>query len=312
MKKKQIETPMIFLIILLAFNFFYLLFIHISLDNKQSQLNERLADLSDQISIITNDTTKNETSTSDETIDFLKQEYINYRDFANSDRESFMSLVNVFFVSLGILATGGIIILYWIFGQTRNEVKESADLTIKKSISKIEKNAKKQIKSLLPSKVKNIEEKFTELQRFMDNQQKLRNIKVLVLTPGNKKEEMEKLEVRRIREIVGEVDVSPMDNLEYFKGKVENKKIDLIVYRYEKIAPATQEEKIRDHIKILKNSDSRIPIVIYTKCRLDGEDENSVNSYYYSTLANLPVTLTTNMISLLSIISYEKNIKIEK
>lgn len=306
MKKKQIEIPIILLIILLAFNFFYLLFIHISLDNKQSQLNEKLADLSDQISILTNETTKNERSTSDETIDFLKQEYINYRDFANSDRESFMSLVNVFFVSLGILATGGIIILYWIFGQTRNEVKESADLTIKKSISKIEKNAKKQIKSLLPSKVKNIEEKFTELQRFMDNQQKLRNIKVLVLTPVNKKEEMEKLEVRRIREIVGEVDVSTLDNLEYFKEKVENKKIDLIIYRYEKLENAAQEKQIREYIKILKDINSRVPIVIYAISKLDGEDLSWVNSYYYSTFANLPVTLTTNMISLLSIISYEK------
>lgn len=297
------------LIILLAVNFFYLLFIHISLDNKQSQLNEKLVDLSDEIHILTNETTKNESSTSDEILDFLKQEYTNYREFANSDRESFMNLVNVFFVSLGILVTGGIIILYWIFGQTRNEVQESADLTIKKSVSEIEENAERQIKSLLPPKLKNIEEKFTELQRFMDNQHKLRNSKVLVLTPENKKEEMEKLEVRRIREIVGEVDVSTLGNLGYFKGKLENKKIDLIVYRYEKLENAAQENKIREYIKILKKNNSRIPIVIYTKSKLEGEDESSVNSYYYSTFANMPVTLTTNMISLLSIISYEKKIE---
>src|SRR5699024_5413201 len=143
-------------------------------------------------------------------------------------------LVSLFFVALGVLVTGGTIVLYWIFGQTKTEVKENADLTIKSSINEIEEDAKNKIKSLIDPKLEDFEEKYYELERFMENQHSLRNSKVLILSPANRKSEMEKLEVIRIREIVGEAQLITLDEFEDFEQKVDNGEIDIIVYRYEK------------------------------------------------------------------------------
>ncbi|MFD1173951.1 hypothetical protein [Oceanobacillus picturae] len=309
MFKGNIEKVLgIMLILLLAFNFFFLLHINNSVGEKQGQLEEKLAVLSNQIEALQEDSPKTEKGNTDSTIDFLKQEYANYKDFANSNRESFINLVSLFFVALGVLVTGGTIVLYWIFGQTKTEVKENANLTIKSSIKEIEEEAKSKIKSLIDPKMEDFEEKYRELERFMENQHSLRKSRVLVLSPENKKEEMERLELMRIREIVGEAQLITLDDFEEFEQKIDNKEVDILVYRYEKKEGDMQEETIRGYIQSLKDRDSKIPVVVYAKPGnlVDKEDGKFVDSYPYAVMANLPTTLTSNMISLAGVLSYER------
>src|SRR5690625_811865 len=297
----------ILLILLLSFNFFYLLHINNSIAVKQSDMEAELLELGNQITTLLEDKGKAEISNTDETINFLKQEYSNYRDFANSDREGFMDLVNLFFVALGVLVTGGIIVLHWIFGQTKAEVKENANTTIKSSINKIEEETKKQFKNLINPTIKDFEEKYNELERFMENQQLLRKSRVLVLTPKSKRMEMEKLELKRIREIVGESQVLILEGIKEVEQELDNQVTDIIVYRYDKPSGSEQEETIRGYMQMLLDRESKVPVVVYAKGnRVDGEDEEMVNLYPYSVMANLPTTLTSNMISLINILSYER------
>src|SRR5690606_36913333 len=150
-----------------------------TMHKKYHQLVKTLVALNTQIKVSEEDINtandQNNTNGQDDnidkaTIDFLKEVYANYRDFANSDRESFFNLVNLFFGALGVLVTGGTIVLYWLFGQTKTEVKENADLTIRTSINEIERDAKDKIKSLIDPKLEGFEEKYKELERFMENQ----------------------------------------------------------------------------------------------------------------------------------------------
>lgn len=301
----------ILLIALLAFNFFFLLNTYNSMNEKYEQLAKQIDNTNEQLETLKNVKEQDNVTNINEQeseIDFLKEEFGNYKDFAESDRQSFISLVNIFFVALGVLVTGGTIVLYWIFGQTKTEVKENANLTIKSSISEIEEEAKRKIRDLIDPKVEDIEEKYGELERFMENQHFLRKSRVLIISPESKKEEMEKLEVMRIREIVGEAQLITFDDFEGFEQKIDNEEVDIIVYRYEKIQRDMQEEKIREYIQSLKDRDSKIPIVVYAKPGnfVDGEDGKFVDSYPYSVMANLPTTLTSNMISLASVLSYER------
>lgn len=292
------------LILLLAFNFFFLLYIYQTINETSRQLEESIIELNQKIYSFQHDEVLH--TNTNEVIDFLQQEYSNYRHFADSDRQSFFNLVSIFFVALGVLVTGGTIVLYWIFGQTKSEVKENAEITIKSTIHGIEEEAKNKIKELVDPQMKELEEKYKELERFMDNQYLLRQSKVLILCPKDHKEEMEHLELRRIREIVDEAQMIDLDDFNEFENKIENQEVDIIVYRYEKVDRDTQEEKIRKYIQSLKDKDSNIPVVVYAKPGniVDGEDGKIVDSYPFAVMANLPTTLTSNMISLLSVLSY--------
>jgi len=296
------------LICVLSFNFFYVVYVVNTTNEKNSQLEKKFLEINTQIDGLQGEKLVIEQNNADKTIDFLKQEYVNYRDFAQSERESFINLVSLFFVALGILLTGGTIVLYWIFGQTKTEVKENANLTIKSSIYEIEKEAKNKIKSLIDPKIKDFEEKYEELERFMANQYTLRHSKVLVICPENRKEEMETLELMRIRGIVDKAQLITLNDFGEFEQKLNNKQVDIIVYRYEKVDGNGQEISIRKYIQELKDRDSKTPVVVYAKKGhfVDGEDGEVVDSYPYSVMANLPTTLTSNMISLASVLSYER------
>lgn len=293
------------LIGILVINFFFVIYIVGTVNNRYDHLDDKLVELNTKIQTIQEEKTA---KTDDkESIDFLKEQFSNYKDFANSDRESFFNLISIFFVALGVLVTGGTIVLYWIFGQTKNEVKENANLTIKTSINAIEEKAKNKITSLIEPKIANFEGKYEELERFMDNQHSIRHSKVLVLCPDNQREQMEQLEVMRIRRIVGEVQLMSLNGLDDFEQKVSNGKVDIIIYRYEKEG-RNQEESIRMYIQKLKDLDLEIPVVVYAPFgnRVDGEDSDIINSYPFSVIANLPTSLTSNMISLANVLSYEK------
>lgn len=312
----------ILLIALLTFNFFFLLHIDNSMNEKQEKFEERLTELSSQIDDLQESDSITRNGNADKMIDFLKQEYTNYKDFANNDRESFINLVSLFFVALGVLVTGGTIVLYWIFGQTKTEVKENANITIKSSINEIKEKAnttikdsvkeieietKSQIKSLIDPTIEDFEEKYNELERFMENQHSIRKSRVVVLTPESKRDEMESLEVARIREIVGDAQILGLDEFEAFGKKVKNREIDIIIYRYE-LNGNEQEEIIRKYIQKLQELDLNIPVVVYAtfENRVVGEDAEVINSYPYSVLANMPTSLTSNMMSLANVVSYER------
>lgn len=106
---------------------------------------------------------------------------------------------------------------------------------------------------------------------------------------------------------MGEVQLMSLNDLDDFEQKVSNGKVDIIIYRYEKEG-RNQEESIRMYIQKLKDLDLEIPVVVYAPFsnRVDREDSDIINSYPFSVIANLPTSLTSNMISLANVLSYEK------
>lgn len=118
----------IILIVLLAGNLVYLVIIGFDFHKESKVIEKELTILSNELKEF-EEVLKDKEKTvllkqDEEMIEFLKSEYENFQSFANSDRESFFNLINLFFVALGVLVTGATVVLYWLFGQSREEVKK--------------------------------------------------------------------------------------------------------------------------------------------------------------------------------------------
>ncbi|WP_106768716.1 hypothetical protein [Paenibacillus faecalis] len=348
------------LLIVIGFNFLFVIYAFVTVKIEYDQIDSQMDAISKQIESVKIDKAVNSDPSSDvKAIEFLEDQFANYKDFANNDRESFISLINIFFIALGVLVTGGTIVLFWMFGQTRSDIEanarkieEEAQKTIeeaKKTVGEMEKavdskvgefkekanrtigNAEKTVEKIIDPKVKELEEKYKVLEDYMETQVAIRNSRVLVVCPKDTIKEMNQLEVKRMKEIVSEVEVINTDQTEKFKEKIENDEVDFIVYRYYKKKKDEQEKNgrvekdeqvkkegqekeeedqeklIREYMQVLIDKQLKIPVVIYVKSgRLNGKDEEKVNEYPFTVIANMPTTLTGNMISLATVLAYEK------
>lgn len=158
--------------------FSFVLYMGIAVHVKYNQVNKALVELNSQVKVIeeqvntvysqSNENVKNG-NIDREVVDFLKEEFANYKDFASSDRESFFNLLTLFITAAGVLITGFAIVQNWHSEQTKKQIKENANLAIRNSIVAIERDAKEKIKRLINPKLKDFEEKYKELERFMEN-----------------------------------------------------------------------------------------------------------------------------------------------
>lgn len=239
-------------------------------------------------------------------ISFLRDQYSNYRDFADNDRDSFISIVNLFFVALGVLVTLGSLILVWIFGQTRSEVQENAEKTIQSAVSDIKMESEQTMKNIVNPQMEDFEKKYNELQRLLDAQLFLRKTKVLAIGTPKEVERFSINEYERLTKIVSEVTIKNVEDEQEFLSVFKTDKFDVIVYLMSEFEQSLVVNMIDCFIK--ENID--LPLIVYAKHRIsDDIIMNKINSYPLSTLANYPTTLTSNLISLLHLYSFIKEDK---
>lgn len=307
----RIKNGQYWLLAILAFNLFFLIWIGVSIHNKEKVLlkeihtvNEYIADLEEVINEEENNSA--EIKSKDETIEFLESQYDKYFEFADKDRASFFNLVNIFFVALGVLVTGAIVVIYWMFGQSREEVRKNADREIEASLAEIKSNAEEKIGSLIDPKITEYEERLNELTRLLDTQHKLTNSNILLICNDNQKDSLGKELKIRAKAIVNKVEIHSMQFIEEFQQFIEENKMDMIIYLYEE-SYENEHPTLGGYLELLIEKDSRIPIIIYTgRAFLSGLNLELANQYPYSTFANMPTTLTTSIISLSNIVSYER------
>jgi len=299
------------LIVILVINLFFLIWIGKSIHTKEKMLLNEIHNVNENVTElekVINEDEKNsaESKSKDETIEFLEAQYDKYIEFADKDRESFFNLVNLFFVALGVLVTGAIVVIYWMFGQSRDEVRKNANREIEASLAGIKSSAEQKIGSLIDPKITEYEEKLNELTRLLDTQYKLKNSNILLISNDNQKDSLGKELQTRSKAIVNKVEIHSMQFIEEFQQFVEENKMDMFIYLYEE-SYENERPTLGVYLELLIEKDSKIPIIIYTgRAFLAGMNLELANQYPYSTFANMPATLTTSIISLSNIISYER------
>lgn len=298
----------IILILLLITNLIYLVNIGSNFHKESKATEKELTSLSTQLKEF-EEVLKDEEKTvllkqDEEMVEFLKSEYENFQSFANSDRESFFNLINLFFVALGVLVTGGTIVLYWLFGQSREEVKKNAEKVIEVSAEQVVNEAKQKFDEILSPTVTEYDEKYKELERLLNSGYKLKNSNFILVCSEEETTNVESNLVRRVRAI-SNTQLHKFNEFEDTKVKLSNNEIDMLIYVYKKIYE-TENQTFKKYIQFLIDIDSKIPIIIYIdNGRVDGEDGELLNLYPYSSLANIPTTLTTNIIAMVNLLSYE-------
>ena len=297
-KEKGVRYCICFAIILLIMSMFFIIYAV----NKQHETSQMLATFKIEIQKVQDEMTVQKEAKNIEQgmLDFIQKEYENYMTFANQDRTSFFNLVTLSFTALGILITVGLVVLYWVFGQSRTEVENMMK-------DKLELEAKNKIQSFLDPKMEQLEKEYGHLQRFLSNQYRIHESHVLLLCPTKSYKET-KNELKRIQYMIKKFETQLIDDFLQFQERVQNRTVDIIIYKYELEKGKEQEEKIGEYINYLIDKNIRIPVVIYAKSpiQISKADNETINKYPYFLFANMPVTVISNMINLINVISYEE------
>lgn len=300
------------LIAILVFNLFFLIWIGKSIHTKEKMLLNEIHKINEYVTelekvIYEDEKSIKETNNKDEAIEFLESQYDKYFEFADKDRASFFNLVNLFFVALGVLVTGAIVVIYWMFGQSREEVRKNADREIETSLASLKLNAEQKLQELIDPKITEYEEKLKEFTRMLNNNYKLKNSEILIVSNENQIDNLAKDLQTRAKAIVKKVEIHPINQFNEFQEFIAENQMDMIVYMYDEIYEA-ENHVLEKYLELLLEKDSRIPLIVYTDYKqLKGDNLILANKYPYSTFANMPTTLTTSIISLSNLISYERN-----
>lgn len=276
--KESKDKSMIFIIILLSILLMLVLYFYINLKVEYSRLNDSVKNIEQKYLLNTNDPDV-PVEQYKQMIEFIKSEFEIYKDIANNDRQSFIQLVNIFLIGLGLLASIVSIIFYWTLGQTRKEVASNTNEYFEKKIND----------SLAP-----MENRIDELNRMISSQLALKKSKLLFIGKEDQLNKMN-LEIKKIKEGIDNVKLCPSENLN-FKNTVISDKPDILVYS---MKDTNEVDQLKIMLNYLNQEDFDIPFIIYFQGKLPPDLVSMLLSIYpWTILANMPATLISHIFSL--------------
>ena len=175
--------------------------------------------------------------------------------------------------------------------------------TIKDVKRIVEEKASTSLKAIIDKRVYAYEQRVEALQSLADREMSHRNSRVLIL---GSEEDIEALNTERdeiTRSGVRSVAISeyPCKDL---PGKITNDEVDIIVFRFHPNEDKS-DPRICQLSSFLQEKGCRIPLLVYTHGygRVEKADKQILDQYPWSTYANNPVTLVSNLYGLAQIFS---------
>jgi hypothetical protein len=274
MKGKDRSNIFIGILIFMQFVVFVcLLGFYANLKVENSRLSDAIKNVEQQF-LLDPDHTNMDVDLNKQMIEFIKTEFETYKEISNNDRQSFMQLVNIFLVGIGILAGMVALILYWTFGQTKKEVASAAHKYFEDKINEA---------------IQPIDKKVNELNSMISSQLALRNSKLVFVGKNRKLEEMEKFEIKKIKEGIKDISRCPTEKLDVCQMISENKP-DILVYCFENSTDSKEKELVDKISRFLVQEKYEIPFIIYVNGQVTLNHE-----YKWKIMANLPATLISHI-----------------
>lgn len=279
MKVKDKSANFIFiLLILLSVLLVLVLNFYIDLKIENSRLNDAIKNIEQKYLLNPNNTNAN-IEQYKQMIEFIKSEFGTYKEIANNDRQSFIQLVNIFLIGLGLLAGIVSLVLYWTFGQTRKELVSTANEYLEKKIDEV---------------ITPMENKIDELNRIILSQIALKNSKLMFVGKNSKLEKMKELEIKKIKEGIEHVVLYPSEKQNVCQA-ISADNPDILVYCVDNVENQEDLEQVEEISKFLSLNDSEIPFIIYVKGRVP---DQLLSTYEWTITANMPATLISHIFSL--------------
>ena len=279
MKVKDKSAIFIFiLLILLSVLLVLVLNFYIDLKIENSRLNDAIKNIEQKYLLNPNNTNAN-IEQYKQMIEFIKSEFGTYKEIANNDRQSFIQLVNIFLIGLGLLAGIVSLVLYWTFGQTRKELVSTANEYLEKKIDEV---------------ITPMENKIDELNRIILSQIALKNSKLMFVGKNSKLEKMKELEIKKIKEGIEHVVLYPCEKQNVCQA-ISAGNPDILVYCVDNVENQEDLEQVEEISKFLSLNDSEIPFIIYVKGKVP---DQLLSTYKWTITANMPATLISHIFSL--------------
>lgn len=266
------------ILILLSVLLVLVLNFYIELKIENSRLNDAIKNIEQKYLLNPNNTNAN-IEQYKQMIEFIKSEFGTYKEIANNDRQSFIQLVNIFLIGLGLLAGIVSLVLYWTFGQTRKEVVSTANEYLEKKIDEV---------------ITPMENKIDELNRIILSQIALKNSKLMFVGKNSKLEKMKKLEIKKIKEGIEHVVLYPGEKQNVCQA-ISAGNPDILVYCVDNVENQEDLEQVEEISKFLSLNDSEIPFIIYVKGKVP---DQLLSTYKWTITANMPATLISHIFSL--------------
>lgn len=266
------------LLILLSVLLVLVLNFYIELKIENSRLNDAIKNIEQKYLLNPNNTNAN-IEQYKQMIEFIKSEFGTYKEIANNDRQSFIQLVNIFLIGLGLLAGIVSLVLYWTFGQTRKEVVSTANEYLEKKIDEV---------------ITPMENKIDELNRIILSQIALKNSKLMFVGKNDKLEKMKELEIKKIKEGIEHVVLYPCEKQNVCQA-ISAGNPDILVYCVDNVENQEDLEQVEEISKFLSLNDSEIPFIIYVKGKVP---DQLLSTYKWTITANMPATLISHIFSL--------------
>ena len=276
--KDKSEIFIFILLILLSVLLVLVLNFYIDLKIENSRLNDAIKNIEQKYLLNPNNTNAN-IEQYKQMIEFIKSEFGTYKEIANNDRQSFIQLVNIFLIGLGLLAGIVSLVLYWTFGQTRKEVVSTANEYLEKKIDEV---------------ITPMENKIDELNRIILSQIALKNSKLMFVGKNSKLEKMKKLEIKKIKEGIEHVVLYPCEKQNVCQA-ISAGNPDILVYCVDNVENQEDLGQVEEISKFLSLNDSEIPFIIYVKGRVP---DQLLSTYEWTITANMPATLISHIFSL--------------
>lgn len=266
------------LLILLSVLLVLVLNFYIDLKIENSRLNDAIKNIEQKYLLNPNNTNAN-IEQYKQMIEFIKSEFGTYKEIANNDRQSFIQLVNIFLIGLGLLAGIVSLVLYWTFGQTRKELVSTANEYLEKKIDEV---------------ITPMENKIDELNRIILSQIALKNSKLMFVGKNSKLEKMKKLEIKKIKEGIEHVVLYPCEKQNVCQA-ISAGNPDILVYCVDNVENQEDLGQVEEISKFLSLNDSEIPFIIYVKGKVP---DQLLSIYKWTITANMPATLISHIFSL--------------
>ncbi|MFD1425202.1 hypothetical protein ACFQ4J_15910 [Laceyella tengchongensis] len=242
--------------------------------------------------------------------DFLKEEVKSFREFMENQSKNYQEQVKAekdgvyTFLSIvigigGILFTAFTFFFYWQWGQTRKDMQDLLETERKKAIDKFNTDLNEirdGLKKWISKEKNEIESRFLVMTEMINREIKFRQTHILLVGGDEQATQINEQE----RELLQQhhIEIEPFIFEEgLFKERLGKRSFDIIMYRYRPTNQG-QDLTLKNLITQLNVQNEFIPLVIYSKDKMVGEDKKQIDSYNWVWLANFYTTFINHLFTL--------------
>lgn len=237
---------------------------------------------------------------------FLREDMEQYRQFIEREQTEFKDflerLITISAKVIGVVVTVASAMFAFLNIKTVNDVSRTTTRMYRRKLNQIKRSAELRMQRVAEKAVAELENQVNVLLEIVQNEISRRQARVIVCSkfPNTDALDATVLALLSHQGIQISARILPADT-DSLVQSIENNQIDILVYFWHP-EPGTEppQDPILDQLILtLQERSLHVPVLIYAKTYVRGQNQQLAQDYGYATFANTPVTLVTNLNALI-------------